>query len=71
MTGCCELGNERLCSLECGEFLDKARNCWSVKKESAPWRFPAKCVTTNKSPMEILYDYLMIFPMVSALILAI
>jgi hypothetical protein len=37
VAGCCECGNERLGSIKCGEFLDWLRNCWLLKKASAPW----------------------------------
>ena len=35
VVGYCEYGNELQCSIKCGEFLDRLRNCQLHKNESA------------------------------------
>jgi len=37
VAGICECVNETLGSIKCGEFLDKLRTGYLLKKESAPW----------------------------------
>jgi hypothetical protein len=37
MTGFCNSGNERPCSIKCGEFIDQLRNGRLLKKDSASW----------------------------------
>jgi hypothetical protein len=36
-TGTCECGNEHSGSMKCGEFPDKVKTDWLLKKDSAPW----------------------------------
>jgi len=36
VAGACECGNELSGSVKCGEFLDLLRNCWLLRKGSAP-----------------------------------
>jgi len=37
VAGCCEHGNELLGSIKGGEFHEKWRRCWLLKKDSAAW----------------------------------
>jgi hypothetical protein len=45
----CGRGNEPSDSIKCEEFLDWLRNCYLLKKESAPWSVTISIDTTVTS----------------------
>ena len=46
VVGCCEHVHEPSGFTKCWEFLDQLRNCWLLKKDSAPWRWVLTAVLT-------------------------